>query len=207
MLRSLLPLVSILALAACGGSSSDDASEPAPDIEQDQASPGTDVPSAYPETPEEEAETISEAPDVMAGTDAGGTGSAMSELAATTLASLGDGYENADLANGARQFRRCQSCHTLDEDGRHTVGPNLYGVMGRPAAQAEDFSYSSQLSESGLTWDPQTLDAWIENPRALVPGNRMSFVGLREADDRRDVIAYIAVETAVEEAEEAREHD
>jgi len=96
-----------------------------------------------------------------------------------------------DLANGQRQFRRCQSCHTLNEGGRHTVGPNLYGVVGHSAASADGFSYSRALRESGLNWDRETLDAWIENPRELVPGNRMSFVGLRDADDRRDVIAYL----------------
>ncbi len=101
----------------------------------------------------------------------------------------------ADLANGQRQFRRCQSCHTLGEGGRHTVGPNLFGVIDRTAADASGFSYSRALSQSGLTWDHDTLDAWIENPRELVPGNRMSFVGLRNADDRRDVIAYIASQT------------
>ena len=97
---------------------------------------------------------------------------------------------------GARQFRRCQSCHTLNEGGRHTVGPNLYSVIGHEAASAEGFNYSPQLTEAGLTWDVETLDAWIENPRAMVPGNRMSFVGLRDAADRRDVIGYLAVETA-----------
>jgi cytochrome c len=104
-----------------------------------------------------------------------------------------------DLANGQRQFRRCQACHTIVEGGRHTVGPNLYGVIGHPAASASGFSYSQALSASGLIWDRETLDEWIENPRELVPGNRMSFVGLRDEDDRRDVIAYLASVTAQED--------
>tara|TARA_R110002096_G_scaffold79621_10_gene187175 strand:- start:674 stop:1165 length:492 start_codon:yes stop_codon:yes gene_type:complete len=105
----------------------------------------------------------------------------------------------ADIANGQRQFRRCQSCHTITEGGRHTVGPNLYGVIGRPAASASGFSYSRALIESGLSWDAETLEEWIENPRELVPGNRMSFVGLRNADDRRDVIAYLNSVTAAQD--------
>ncbi|RKQ95376.1 c-type cytochrome [Maricaulis maris] len=127
---------------------------------------------------------------------ADGTSPTASRDTAAILAELGGDYVNADLTNGARQFRRCQSCHTLSDGGRHTVGPNLHGIIGAPAAGADRFSYSSQLAEAGLVWDLDTLDAWIANPRALVPGNRMSFVGLRDADDRRDVIAHIAVETA-----------
>jgi cytochrome c len=102
----------------------------------------------------------------------------------------------ADLANGRREFRRCQSCHTINDGGRAMVGPNLYGVVGRAAASTDGFSYSSALAESGLVWTSDALDTWIENPRAMVPNNRMSFVGLRDADDRRDVIAYLASLTA-----------
>jgi len=114
----------------------------------------------------------------------------------TILAELGGDYVNANLSNGARQFRRCQSCHTINEGGRHTVGPNLYGMMNQAAARGERFSYSSALEDAGLVWDTVTLDAWLENPRDLVPGNRMSFVGLRDAEARRDLIGYIAVETS-----------
>lgn len=171
----LIALLPAITLAACGGN--------------DVAAPG-DEPTAPPSID-------------PASTDTASTDTASRDAAPDTpaealaiLASLGGDYVDADLVNGARQFRRCQSCHTLNEGGRHTVGPNLHGVMGRAAADADRFSFSSQLSEAGLIWDLETLDAWIENPRALVPGNRMSFVGLRDAEDRRDVIAYLAVETA-----------
>jgi cytochrome c len=116
--------------------------------------------------------------------------------AAAILADLGEGYEAADLTNGARQYRRCQACHTLDEGGANRSGPNLHGIMFTPAAQVDGFSYSSALVEAGLVWDVETLDAWLENPRTLVPRNRMSFAGLRDADARRDLIGYMAVESS-----------
>jgi len=201
MLRRLLPFASVLVLAACGGGS-----EEAPEPEA-PAAPQTSE-TAAPETrnPEEPhsaaaqdgtAETGTATAEADAGDDAaddaaGETGGDAQAI----LAALGGDYVNADLQNGARQFRRCQSCHTLNEGGRHTVGPNLHGIVGAEAAAAEGFNYSRQLAEAGLVWDVETLDTWIENPRAMVPGNRMSFVGLRDAEDRRDVIGYLAVETA-----------
>ncbi|WP_323763117.1 cytochrome c family protein [Maricaulis sp.] len=180
MSRTLLAILPAFALASCGGEATSPANGPAPAPES---------------SPESAPETVDTAP--------AGSPQAEGEATAATapsaiLAGLGAEYASADLASGARQFRRCQSCHTLSEGGRHTVGPNLYGIIGAPAANADRFSYSTQLQEAGLTWDLATLDAWIENPRALVPGNRMSFVGLRAPEDRRDVIAYIAVQTATE---------
>jgi cytochrome c len=112
------------------------------------------------------------------------------------LAALGEGYADADLANGARQYRRCQACHTIDDGGANRAGPNLHGIMDSAVAAVDGFAYSTALSESGLIWDAATLDAWLENPRALVPGNRMSLAGLRDANARRDLIAHIAVESA-----------
>ena len=193
MLRRLLPFASVLVLAACGGGS-----EEAPEPEA-PAAPQTSG-TAAPETRNpEEPHSVA----VQDGTAETGTATAEADAAGeiggdaqAILAALGGDYVNADLQNGARQFRRCQSCHTLNEGGRHTVGPNLHGIVGAEAAAAEGFNYSRQLAEAGLVWDVETLDTWIENPRAMVPGNRMSFVGLRDAEDRRDVIGYLAVETA-----------
>ncbi|MEE2567729.1 c-type cytochrome [Hyphobacterium marinum] len=114
---------------------------------------------------------------------------------ATRLAALPAPYSEADLANGARQFRRCTSCHTIGEGGPHRVGPNLHGLFRRTAGEAEGFNYSPALREAGFDWTPDHLDAWLADPRGYIPGNRMSFVGLRDADDRRDVIAYLLLET------------
>lgn len=115
------------------------------------------------------------------------------------VAELGETYVSASLENGARIFRRCQSCHTVDEGGRHMVGPNLHGVFDRAAGGAEGFRYSPAMSDSGIVWTAETLDAYLTNPRTYIPRNRMSFAGLRAENDRRDVIAWLAVNTHAED--------
>jgi len=112
------------------------------------------------------------------------------------LAELGAGLLDADLENGRRLYRRCSACHTLGEGEAHLVGPNLHGLFGRTAGAQEGFGYSAALGDAEFDWTPERLDEWLASPRTFLPGNRMSFAGLRHADDRRDVIAYIAVETS-----------
>jgi len=195
MLRRLLPLIPVIALAACGGDGSGGSADASEEVHTSEA-PASAAPASPATTPAEQEHQAAASHEGQEHREGQHGDDDDNDEPNAVLAALGGDFVNADLANGARQFRRCQSCHTLNEGGRHTVGPNLYGVIGRPAASAEGFSYSSQLTDAGLTWDAETLSHWIENPRAFVPGNRMSFVGLRDADDRRDVIAYIAVETA-----------
>jgi len=101
-----------------------------------------------------------------------------------------------DIANGARQFSKCKVCHTITKGGRNKVGPNLFGILGRPAASAPGFRYSSALKGSGIIWDEKTLNTWINNPRTTVPGTSMSFVGIRDEKSRRDLLAYLLQETA-----------
>jgi hypothetical protein len=73
--------------------------------------------------------------------------------------------------------------------------PNLYQVLGRPAASRSGFEYSAALRAAGIVWTPETLDAWLADPAANVPGNGMAFAGYASADDRRDLIAYLLRET------------
>jgi len=96
----------------------------------------------------------------------------------------------ADLAEGEKVFKKCKACHTLEE-GKKKVGPSLFGIVGKPSASMEGFKYSSAMKESGLTWDEATLDAYLENPRKFLKGNRMAFPGLKKTEDRENVIAYI----------------
>ena len=87
-------------------------------------------------------------------------------------------------------FNKCAACHTLTA-GRHGIGPSLAGTYGGPAASAANYRYSAELQASGLVWDAATLDAFLENPRALVPGTKMVFSGLRDPAERAQVIAYM----------------
>ncbi len=88
-------------------------------------------------------------------------------------------------------FRACAACHTLTA-GEHRTGPSLAGMYGRKAGTAEGFQrYSDALRNSGLVWDARTLDGWLRDPAALLPGNAMAFRGLPEARDRDDLIAYL----------------
>ncbi|MCC5994861.1 MAG: cytochrome c family protein [Oceanicaulis sp.] len=121
------------------------------------------------------------------------------------LASLGEAYMDANRANGERLWRRCQSCHTVNEGGRHMVGPNLYAMFGQQAGGAEGFRYSNALQEADFVWTAVELDEWLANPRTFLPGNRMSFAGLRNESDRNDLIAWLAVATAPEDAADAYE--
>ncbi|MFK0299825.1 c-type cytochrome [Brevundimonas sp. NPDC090276] len=111
------------------------------------------------------------------------------------LATLPAPYNAGDLENGRRAFARCRSCHTITPGGPNMAGPNLYGVFGRQAGALDKYSYSHALRTAGFTWDADKLDHWLENPKTFLPGNKMTFAGLRDATDRRDVIAFLKVET------------
>lgn len=114
---------------------------------------------------------------------------------AVILASLPAPYNAADLDNGRRAFARCRSCHTINEGGSNMTGPNLYGVFGRTAGTQPKYNYSAPVKAAGFVWDAERLDQWLQNPRTFLPGNKMTFPGLPDAADRRDVIAYLKVET------------
>jgi cytochrome c len=101
-----------------------------------------------------------------------------------------------DAARGERVFPRCYSCHSVDpNDTAKLQGPNLYQIIGRPAGAIPGFDYSDAMREkaaAGLTWDAATLDRYIADPEAVVPGTRMSVPPLRDEQERADLIAYLA---------------
>ena len=105
-------------------------------------------------------------------------------------------YNTGDIANGKNVFLICKSCHTLVEGGASMTGPNLWGVFGRKAATVAGFNYSDPMKASAITWDAATMDKWITDPKELILGTKMSFVGIKSLKDRIDVIAYLKSETS-----------
>jgi cytochrome c2/polyisoprenoid-binding protein YceI len=99
-----------------------------------------------------------------------------------------------DIKAGKKVFRKCSACHKLEQD-RHTVGPSLHGIIGATAGQADGFRYSAPLQDSGVVWTPETLTAFLADPKATVPGNKMQFRGLKKDEDIQNVIAYLQAET------------
>lgn len=98
----------------------------------------------------------------------------------------------ADADMGARKFGVCAGCHKASRDAPDFGGPNLYGVYGHPMGRnSSRFGYTAAMSEAGGRWDARTLDAWIANPRKLVPGTSMQFAGVADPLDRADIIAYL----------------
>ena len=96
-----------------------------------------------------------------------------------------------DAAAGGALFKaKCALCHSVVE-GKNGLGPSLFGVFGRAAGQAPNYHYSDANKASGKTWDAATLDVYLTNPRAAVPGTKMAFMGLPQAGDRANVIAYL----------------
>lgn len=114
----------------------------------------------------------------------------------SVLASLPGDYAKADLDNGRRVFARCRSCHTITPGGPNMTGPNLYGVIGRKVGIHPGFRYSKAVEGAGFVWDVDRVDHWLENPRTFLAGNKMTFPGLPDATDRRDVVAFVATEGA-----------
>ncbi|MEY2776700.1 MAG: hypothetical protein RLY30_798 [Pseudomonadota bacterium] len=103
------------------------------------------------------------------------------------------------IASGAAQAspegkiffeRACASCHAVSADEPKKSGPLLRGVVGRPAGRLEGFVYSAALSKATLTWDAKTLDQWLEDPQALIPGNTMGYA-MRSPERRALVIDYL----------------
>lgn len=170
--QNLIAASAIVLVAACGGGDTSESGQTEKTVENPASAPASSnsetVEAAVP------AETIE---------------------ASEAFAALPEPYQTADYNRGRRTFKLCQSCHTLNEGGQNLVGPNLHGIFGRDIGTVEGFTYSKAVQESDITWTPEILAEWLESPRNFLPGNKMSFAGVRRPDDRTAVIAYIMAET------------
>ena len=102
--------------------------------------------------------------------------------------------EAQDVNNGEDVFKKCRPCHQVGYGAKNLVGPLLNGIVGRKAGTVDGFTYSQSNKEAGdkgLVWTEEILLKYLENPMVFMPGTRMSFAGLKEEDDRKDVIAYL----------------
>jgi cytochrome c len=130
-------------------------------------------------------------------------GSGNSPDAGTTAAAAGSTASAlTPTERGAILYKRCRSCHTLEQGGRNKVGPNLWDVFGRTAGARDDFNYSAAMAGSDIVWTDETMSAYLENPSTYIPGNRMSFAGLRKDEDRAAVILYLRANTGADGVDE-----
>ncbi|RMF11790.1 MAG: cytochrome c family protein [Alphaproteobacteria bacterium] len=97
-----------------------------------------------------------------------------------------------DPERGRKVFYRCRSCHRLSAKAAQLLGPPLGRLFGRRAGSLPQYGrYSAALKLAGFAWTEEKLDAWLKDPNGFLPGNRMSFAGIRSPQDRRDLIAYL----------------
>ena len=98
-----------------------------------------------------------------------------------------------DAAAGEKVFAKCKACHVI-EAATNRVGPSLHGIIGRTAGTVEGFKYSESMiqhGKDGLVWNNENLDKYLADPKGFIPKNKMAFPGLKNAEDRANVIAYI----------------
>ena len=97
-----------------------------------------------------------------------------------------------DAAKGQAVFAKCTACHTIEQGGANGIGPNLFGILGKPIGKhAAGFAYSGDLSGHGGDWSFENMDAWLKGPKAFAAGTKMTFAGLGKAEDRANVMLYL----------------
>jgi cytochrome c len=113
------------------------------------------------------------------------------EAGATETVSLAALLATGSAEHGQTVAKACQACHNFGEGDPNKIGPHLYGVVGRDIASVPDFSYSDALKQKEGQWDYEKLNEFLSGPRQWAPGTKMTFAGLKKAQDRADVILYL----------------
>ena len=104
-------------------------------------------------------------------------------------------FAEGDVAKGETSFKKCMACHAIGPDAKTKVGPPLNGIVGAKWAHFEGYAYSADIKDgaaAGKVWDEATLDAYIANPKAIAPKGKMAFAGIKNDDERKDLIAFLA---------------
>lgn len=119
----------------------------------------------------------------------GGSGAATA--AAPKEVPIEELFKTASVEKGAAAAKKCAACHNFAEGAGAKVGPDLYGVVGRPVASASGFAYSAAMKAKGGDWTPLALNTFITSPKTAVPGTAMAFAGIPKEAERADLIAYL----------------
>lgn len=122
---------------------------------------------------------------------AGCGGNTTADPAQTSAADTSSGTQMAAANVRPDGFAQCAACHAVAKGAPHGLGPNLWGIAGTKAGAIADYQFSPALAASGLVWDEATLDKWLENPRALVPGTKMSYAGMSNAEQRKELVTWL----------------
>ena len=112
------------------------------------------------------------------------------------LATLPAEFQAADLTNGEAKFAICKTCHNTAQGAGDMTGPDLWGVFGRKAGSEPGFAYSDGMKALGITWDAQAIDKWISGPSKMIPGTKMTYIGMEDPKDRIDIVAYLKTVTS-----------
>lgn len=128
---------------------------------------------------------------IVANVEAAEAGAAPVAAAPATAEPIDGLLDKADVAAGQKLSRACVACHSFDKDGPNKVGPHLYEVVGRMAGTASGFNYSDALKGLGKTWTTEELNHWLFNPKAHAPGNKMAYAGMKNTQDRANLIAWL----------------
>ena len=99
--------------------------------------------------------------------------------------------KTANLDSGAKIFKKCMTCHTVEKSGGNKIGPDLFGVVGRKRASVANFSYSDAMKKKVGSWTHNDLNQFLTKPKGFIPGTKMSFAGLTREQDRANVIDYL----------------
>lgn len=119
----------------------------------------------------------------------GGSGAAAP--AKTAEVPIEELFKTASVEKGAAVAKKCAACHNFQEGAGAKVGPDLYGVVGRPVASTSGFAYSAAMKAKGGDWTPEALNTFLTNPKSAVPGTAMAFAGIPKEAERADLIAYL----------------